>query len=456
MSFWSRVCVREVASLACAFAVLACSAPKQDRAPNFIVVMVDTLRLDHLGFAGSEVSTPGFDRLAERGTWFVNAYSTSPWTLPSVASLFVSEMPSQHQVMHWGSHLGAGASTLAGALSTAGYQTAAWSASRLIVPARGILQGFSDRTLVRHPGHTKLGGELPIWSEKRVAPASAVIPQAMDWIRRHVRKPEASPFFVYLHLMEPHTPYLCPETAEPDCVARARMLTGKLYRKNFGLDAEESALTRRLYAADVMEVDRALSKMLDTLKDARVLDSTWIVLVSDHGEFLGEGGRYLHGTALSELMVHVPLLLSGPNGQPREDLNPVSIIDVAPTLLQLAGVKPPESWRGRSLVPALRGEDLSARPAVAELFLPDSWSQHRLAVVHGREKWILELNGSVSRFELEDDPGEEKPHPSDLEELRELLRTVGVHMDLTLPDDMDAPEITQEDREQLEALGYMY
>jgi len=211
------------ASLWLLAAGLACApqSPAPAWRPNFILITVDTLRADHLHYAGLEsIRTPHFDRFQAESTWFSNAYTTSPWTLPAVASLFTAQLSSTHGAIQMSSHLPEDALTLAELLRGAGYRTGAWSASRLIVPSRGALQGFDEAELVMHPLH---GGRAhPPGSPLRVAPARSVSTRALTWIRRAHAKSDGRPFLAYLHYMEPHTPYLCPPERERESACRSR------------------------------------------------------------------------------------------------------------------------------------------------------------------------------------------------------------------------------------------
>ena len=198
-------------------------------------------------------------------------------------------------------------------LRDAGYQTAAWSASRLIVPARGALQGFDETKLLQHP--LRENKSYPVGSPMRVAPASSVSPPALAWIRRAQSDDAGRPFFAYLHYMEPHTPYLCPRerVREIRCRNRAEALNEKLIKRNWDFDETERALLGELYDADIERMDREIGDFMGKLSAAGVLDDTWVVLVADHGELLGERGGFMHGKALYQPLVRIPMLFRAPD-----------------------------------------------------------------------------------------------------------------------------------------------
>jgi arylsulfatase A-like enzyme len=197
-----------VTAIAVTSSLGGCSAETEPR-PNFVVVVVDTLRADGLSYAGHPRATPHFDALQQRSTWFPNAYANAPWTLPSLASLFTSQICSRHKVVIWGNELGADHVTLAEVLQAAGYRTAAFMSNVLFGPDSGFGQGFDDYDVVLSPAALarKPGEPFPN------APASLVTKRAVAWLQQpRVDEPD-TPFFLYLHYMEPHTPYRCPADA---------------------------------------------------------------------------------------------------------------------------------------------------------------------------------------------------------------------------------------------------
>jgi arylsulfatase A-like enzyme len=449
--FWSSVVVVVAAFTACSPA----SHDAPTRPPDVLVLMIDTLRADHVrGMAARGLATPTFDRLVSEGVYFDAAYSTSAWTLPAVASLFVSQLGSRHGVVDLDAILAADAPTLARTLAAAGYRTGAWSASRLVVPARGVLAGFEDARLVMHPEHGD--AQHPPGSEKRFAPAEAVNAEAIGWIRRVAVGPERPPFFAYLHYLEPHTPYLCGPDADPGCRARAAEINAELMLTRRVDGEDERDRLRRLYAADVERMDRALGELLASLEAGGHLDRAWVVIVADHGELLGEHGRFLHTASLHQPLIRIPLLLRGPDLQARTVREPVSIIDVAPTLAELAGVPAAAAWDGRSLVPALRGESLPPRSVVAESFRPGDDILHRFAVVAGDRKWVMDARGRTQAYALPEDPGERAPIAVPRSAFDDAVEASGLELDFREPRAEEAILFDDEQRRALEALGYLH
>jgi arylsulfatase A-like enzyme len=448
---WERLIRVRVAALAALGVAFACNAPETSPQPSFLLIVADTLRSDHLHFAGyPEPRTPYLDALRAHSVWFTRAYSTAPWTLPSMTSLFTSQLGSEHGVVMWGSLIGAEQTTLSEVLRAAGYATGAWNANPLLAPSRGLSQGFDTYKLVQHPQRSRSRSPHDEYS---FAPARPVLRRARAWLRR--QRPPLQPTFVYVHLMEPHSPYRCPPGADPSCQPRFESLNQRLLARDWTFADGDQDFLRARYTDEVAALDHAVGRFLQQLTQDGLLENTWIVFTADHGELLGEHGSYLHPGALYQPLVHVPLLISPPSRRRGRVAAPVSLIDVAPTLLELAGVPAPTSFRGRSLVPALDGEALAQRPAVAEFFRVNALSRHRFAVIDGDQKYLFGVDGGLERFDVADDPGEEHPLPAERGRVDELLAGAGFTLDFTPRSSSASPEITPEMHEHLQALGYV-
>jgi arylsulfatase A-like enzyme len=191
-----------------------------------------------------------------------------------------------------------------------------------------------------------------------------------------------------------------------------------------------------------------------------LLKHTWLILIADHGEMLGEHDSYVHGNTLYQPVVRVPLLVSSPSrGRSVVDF-PVSLIDLGPTILDLAGVEAPGSFRGRSLGKAVEGGMVPPRPVVSELFQikrgPNLMQRHLLLAVTDRATNILvRVDGKLERFNLTEDPQELDPLPADSKELDEFLAEAGMRFDLSQALSAPSPDISPEMREQLKTLGYV-
>jgi arylsulfatase A-like enzyme len=425
--------------------------------PNFILIVVDALRADRLHYAGYEkTASPNFDAFQRQSTWFANAYATTSWTIPSMASLFLSQLASQHRVVKWGSKLPVDETTLVEILRAGGYRTGGWTANRLMSKPRGFAQGFDEYKLITHP---ELKPDTPPGTEFAIAPASEVTRAALQWFRRERAADRDAPFFAYLHYLEPHTPYLCPDGSGEGCKTEAANLTKRLLKEQWEFDVRENDLIGTLYDVDVARMDEALGDLIRELGARGLLDDTWVILTSDHGEHLGESGSYVHGTTLNQPVVHVPLLFSPPSRKGSVVNVPVSLADVAPTILALAGLEIPDTFGGRSLQNALQGGSLPRRPVVAELLStgpkPKPSFRHRFAVIDGTDALLLARDGTVQRFDLSEDPGQENPLEASMGELGDLLSAAGIDLAESIDPSSDGSDISPELLEHLKALGYI-
>ena len=276
---------------------------------SVILISVDTLRADHLGCYGyKKISTPHFDSIAKEGTLFGAVDSPVPMTLPAHTSLLTSQYPFVHGVEENGQRFEAGAVTLAGALRSHGYRTAAFIGGYVLDASFGLNQGFDlyDSPFRIH----QQAGEEP--AELR-RPAETVLRGATDWLSTHSDRP----FFVFIHLYDVHQPY------------------------SHGYDAQ------------VRYVDEQVGRFLLFLAAKGLANKSLVVLTSDHGESLGEHGENTHGYFIYQSTLWVPLLMHWPAGTgphtSRVD-EPGSLIDVAPTILQSLGIPVPSQFQGRNLL----------------------------------------------------------------------------------------------------------
>jgi len=356
------------------------------RRPSIILILIDTFRADRVGAWGNgNKLTPALDRLAAEGAVFERAYAPSPWTMPSVGSLFSGVYPSVHKATSYKvavgkEELGAGEvsafspdlTTIAEQLSEAGYQTAAFVSNPFIVEQHGFSQGFThfDASYVA-----------------RTAPAGAVNTGAIRWLEQ--RDP-ARPFFLYLHYMDTHAPYQAgrefeeAQLAKTEALAERRPLSefertkfGGYYGKSMRRHANDPRHTRLAataeywngrYDACVAQVDAYIGEFRDKLGALGLLDDTLVIVTADHGEALGEHEYWGHGVTAWNNQLHVPVLLRLPGEVPagRRVRDVVSLLDVAATVRDYAGLRAPAVSQASSLRPLLGGSDEPPRTVFAE------------------------------------------------------------------------------------------
>ncbi len=352
------------------------------------------------GYEGIE--TPHLDAFRRDAILFERAYSHAPLTLPSHASLMTGLLPPQHGVRGNIGYTLDGHPTLASLLSENGYATGAAVSSYVLRRVTGIGKGFEfyeDQILQR-------GGESVGGIQRR---GGETVAKAVDWLSQERDKPE----FLFLHLFEPHTPY------------------------------ENS------YDDEIRAVDRILGAFFQQLKQMNLYDEALIVILSDHGEGLGDHGEDEHGIFLYRESIQVPLVVKLPRQERsgKTVTHAVQLIDVMPSVLAAAGVKPPDGLSGRSLI-----EDSTARTVYSETFYPRihlGWSDLQ-SVIDGDRHFIEAPRPEL--YDLSRDP-EEKTNLAEedrraLFELREQARKArGTFM---APDKIDPEEAAK-----LAALGYL-
>jgi arylsulfatase A-like enzyme len=340
------------------------AGPERQERPNLLVIVVDTLRHDHLTPYGYRVhdTSPEIQKwLADPGTVVEEAYSQAPWTLPSVVSFLTGRHPGELLGSDLASYgIPPGVPTLAEQLARLGYDTGGFMANPVLHEAAGFGRGF----------HT-------FWVDDVAHHAEDLNRHAVPWLRAHQRRP----FFFYAQYVDPHDPYENPDMVNgraffmPDYTGRvAGDWIHGIYDGKIQLEDPERDVPyiRALYDGEVRYVDRHIGALLSQI-DPGVLKDTLIVLTADHGEELDDHGGWKHGHTLYEDQIHVPLIVRWDGHVPAGKRLPgtVRLLDLLPTLVGVAGGgktgKPDPAWDGVDLLPALTGTgQLPRRAAFAE------------------------------------------------------------------------------------------
>ncbi len=359
---------------------------------NVILVSLDTVRADHLSVNGyPRPTTPNLDELARQSAWFRAASSTSSYTLPAHASLFTGQLPSRHGAHSespgrnrlWSDR----SDLLADRFREEGWLTAAFTGGVYLRASFGFDQGFDryDATDLALPLDTERARKLPFHGEpERNAAYRKGRPfgHALEWIRAHAD----APFFLFLHTYLAHEYVAGPANearflgSTQSTLARGDL---KFIRDRTLTESPTPGDLQRYvdaYDATLREADDHVGALLALLDDLQLDDRTIVIVVSDHGEEFLDHGSVNHGRTLYEEMVHVPLLMRVPGAAAREIDLPVSLLDVAPTLIELCGLTSRHAQDGRSLVELLRGGTLPSVPIEAELDLirENRWFMRRL------------------------------------------------------------------------------
>lgn len=462
--------------------------------PDLVVVVLDTVRADHIGAAGYErAHTPTLDRLAREGALFEDASAPSTWSLPSHASLFTGRFAASHGAHGEHRFLDAEHPTLAQTMQAAGYDTRCFTANAWITDRMGLTRGFAwsdeawrsgdvgrtrlyafrllDRLGLHTPdnGGALVASNFEAWAEETPA--------------------HARPTFAFINFIEAHFPY----HQVPDEYLRRftnddrgelRELSLALMDAQFGGEPPDAAQAREpataMYDAGVSYADHLLGRVVEALHARGTLDETILIVLSDHGESLSEHGAWGHGNSVYEVETRVPLLIRFPRRVEAgsRSARPVSTVGVYATALDLAEIDTPDSLQVGSLLASLEegppsgpviaerfsGHDATSRAASVESRDPLMRSDLRFRSFRSGSLKLVEVSdGSTLLFDLAVDRGEERDiaaeDPARLGRIRGELDAWRAAIGLP---DLDAqteggevPALDEAARERLRALGYV-
>jgi arylsulfatase A-like enzyme len=477
--------------------------PPDDR-PHVLWVVWDTVRADHLSLYGYErPTTPLLDEWSRDARVFDDCIATASSTVPSHASMFTGLLPSEHDTNSRHRWLDDHQETIAELFQAAGYQTYLFSANPHIASSENFQQGFDVeehpwdpkyrdealrivRTKVRPEDHSsELANKLRLLTlgEWDIKACGELAQRGLEsWLER--RDPDR-PCFMFLNYMEAHRPFIPPRSYRerlmtPEQVERSYQVDRSwlpMWSYTFGLhdySPEELAVMAGTYDACLAELDALFSDLLQGLAGHIDLDRTIIVLVSDHGEHLGEHHMLDHQYSLYNPLIHVPLVVRyPPRFAPGRDERPVVIYDLFPTLLELAGIEPPPGLAGGAVsllsAPAAR-DRLAEYPAPFVVpfrsvlarhpqWDPAPWIRVLRAFHHGDYKYIWASDG---RNELYHNRADRAEQDNLIDELDEVHRDLAARLDgfvsgLTPPAHPpdEVPALPEETRRQLGGLGYV-
>ena len=383
--------------------------------PPVVLLTVDTLRADRvLGSGEKRVPTPTLDALAADALVFTGARSAAPWTKPSLATLLTGVSPLVHGMTNRRAQLPVELETLAERLHAAGYSTAGIGLNAHLERAFRFDQGFDDYAFpARHAHGVSLGAKLlerlALGRYPEVFPTTTAIADvALDWLESHGDEP----FFLWVHVLDPHWPYEPPAgwledpTREPRRWGEPSMVTN-VQAGNTKPGAEERQRVEQLYAGEIRYVDSELARIIAALKARGIYERALVAFASDHGEEFWEHGRYEHGHTLYDEVLRVPLFVKPPGERPARTVDAeVSTEALVPTVLELLGIAhDPADFTARSLVPYLR----TPETAVAEpLFAAGTYYfGEKRAVLFDGAKLVVELDTKRSElYDLRADPHE--------------------------------------------------
>ena len=446
-------------------AIAAGCAEAPDPRPNVILVSVDTLRADALGVYGAPIDTPTLDALAQRGALFERAYAPAALTAPSHATLLTGRDPLQHGIIGNGTPLDPELELVSEVFRDAGYASAAFVSSFVLDERFGWGQGFDvfdgefseeEATLPKElgtPSQFFLDHDFGGFDRR----ADASVDAAIEWIED---APE--PWFLFVHLFDPHDPYVPPPGYEKRVRGADFDLEGRT-----APDARKPGRMERLvrrYHAEVVFTDEQLGRLLSAA-DATSSRRRITAITADHGEGLGQHDWLYHAKNLYDEALHVPLIVvdSAATSTGHRIETPVLLADVAPTLLELAGLPALSESGGLSLVGSVAtGAEPPARPVFAHRRSyrgnPPGDRGEQFAVRDRDWKLIRREGPSEELFDLAEDPAELADRSRRLagkdaarhEALGRLLDAYAAERRVS----GEGPELSDEVRAALEALGY--
>lgn len=396
---------------------------------NVLLITLDTTRADRLGcYRYPQALTPALDELAAKGILFERACSPAPLTLPAHATMFTGLYPQEHGLRTNGrGRLDASIPTLPELAAQAGYDTGAFVASFVVDSKFGLDRGFKvyDDDLST--------AEAADEAIHRQRDGSLVVDAALKWLKQ----PRVKPFFCWVHLYDPHFPYLDRKAEYGD------------------------RFEGRPYDAEIAYTDAQIARLLAHLKSAGLDEQTLVVAVGDHGESLGEHGELTHGYTLYNATQHVPLIMRLP-GKIEPGLRSTTaapLINLTPTLIDLLGLGRISDMTGRSLWPNISGmgtqtsEDQWCFSATDDPFLQNGWSPLQSLVI-GDWKYVRTTKPELYNLQL--DPGElnnlatqDRARLARMEEqLEDLQRRL-------IPRKTTEVQLSASERRALEGLGYL-
>ncbi len=462
-------------------------------APDVLLVVLDTVRADHVGAYGYErPTTPRFDGLARGGALYLDATAPATWSLPSHASLFTGRFPSRHGAHSEHRYLDDAAPTLAELLAAHGYDTRCFTANAWISDELGLTRGFAWADDAWRDGVAGRTRFFPFRVLDRLGfgardnGGSVVAEHFESWAESSPLG--ARPTFAFVNFIEAHFPYHQLPDEYLDRFGDAsrderRALSLALLEAQFGGEPPDPAryagLAADMYDAGVSYADHLLGRLVAALRRRGTLDSTVIVVLADHGELLGEHGAFGHGNSVHEIETRVPLLVRYPPRIRRRTRveTPISTAGVLATILDLAGVEAPRGLDVSSLLAPIDGGP-PAGPVISERFSGDAATARAASVQaadplmrtdrrfrafrEGDLKLVEASDGARYLFDLASDPGElhdvARARPDDVSRLAgdlEAWRAATGMPDLgARAGHGKAPSLDAETRERLRALGY--
>ncbi len=454
----------------------SCSEPHR---PNFVIVVVDTLRPDHLGLYGYNKNTsPNLDRLAEQGIVFDNAFSAAPWTLPSTFSLLTGLLPSEHgatdivvdETTQGISFPSDPEIWLTGEFQAQGYATVGFHTHPYLHRSvSNIHKAFDEYhyPVSRHVGDQSFAQEGATWTEYMYL--DTLYPAAEEWLEANSRRE----FLMYLHAIDVHGPYDEVRLLDEDRdLVETGLADGSIEFKKmenshlYPLSARDAQHQSYLYDGHIKYMDVYLQRLVDKLEELGIADDTYVVLTSDHGEEFGEHHDYWgHGRYLYNTQVKVPLVMLSHRdlkAAPGRITSHVNTVGLLPTLAKIAGFELETNFDRRSFFQLLLGQEKDEHRRYLSVSETERAKGSDSIMTSGRFKLITDHGiGTQEFYDLLRDPGELRPLDvrdlqgqvkDEYDELVSLQRTL---LDSRKARASESIELDSDAVDALRALGYL-
>ena len=449
--------------------------PARTTGANIILIAADALRADFLKLYSpdAQAETPNLDAFAADSVNFEKCFAQASWTKPSFATIFTGRYPESHKASKKASALPSEVTTVAEILQNGGYYTKGFANNPNITATLGFDKGFADYVdlkkdlyfaagysasklagyeilrKVRNTVVSKFSNKLKVTNFYQ--PAEAVTRHALEWIDSDAR-PTDTPFFLFAHYMDPHDPFM--DHDDP----------GVGYARNIIGEPETDELREpmvKAYNSDIEHMDTHIGVLLDGLRERNLYDDTLIVFVADHGEEFFDHKGWWHGQTLFDELTHVPLIVHLPGGTHAGAANDqfARHIDVAPTFLHFARLKPDAAMSGQSLF----NDQGPANTGVEFVYAENDFENNILQAVRTADKKVIHANednprgrAPVECYDLKGDPLEQ----NNLAESGACVGELGTLIeDMMVSIESGAAEPVLGDQsdtqEQLKALGYL-
>ena len=435
--------------LFCFFVFFLNNPNKETVSPNIILIVIDTLRADHLSCYGYERNTtPNIDELANEAIVFEKCYSVAPWTTPSIGSLFTAQYASVLGIKKEPVKLKKNFLTLAEVLNEYGYETKGIISHLFISSKLNFNQGFSSFD------------EENIKDYKYVSSPS-ITAKAISFIKSNLN----NKFFLFLHYFDPHNDYILHKEYNyfPDYKGPFYSGQGILELRKFAprMSRDDVEFIKSLYDSEISFTDLYIGKLINWLKKVKLYNKTLLVLTADHGEeFLERGDYYIgHAKTLYKELIHVPLIIKLPyQCFPARIKQAVSLVDLMPTILDIVGLKIPKNYKHSGKIIKLSNSNIINYERDT-IFFETKRLSTLIGVVKGKWKCILNLRSDkVSLYDLEKDPLEKINLSQEFPQIsQELVQEINKwrYFVLSRKVKREKVEFTDQQKEILRSLGYI-